>query len=65
MLLHKSNINMAIANVLLLRKSRYDLPKAKYQKFGLPKNQKRAWLILRGPPLSWALNFFLVILDTQ
>ena len=31
MLLHKSNINMAIANFLLLRKSRYDLPKPKYQ----------------------------------
>ena len=31
MLLHKSNINVAIANILLYRKSLYDLPRRKYK----------------------------------
>ena len=58
MLLHKSNINMAIANVLLLRRSRYDLPKAKYQKFGLLKNQKKGVAHFEGSPIELGLKLF-------
>ena len=39
MLLHKSYINMAIANIFLYRKSLYDLPGRKYK---IAKNQKGA-----------------------
>ena len=56
MLLHKFNINVAIANVLLLRKSRYDLPKAKYQKFGLLKNQKKGVAHFGGSPIELGLK---------
>jgi hypothetical protein len=34
MLLHKSNINVAIAVILSLNWSLYDLPEQKYRKFG-------------------------------
>ena len=43
MLLHKSYINMAIANILLCRKSRYDLPGLKYKNPWARETLKRAW----------------------
>ena len=37
MLLHNSNINVAIANILLYKQSPYDLPRQKYKNFATPK----------------------------
>ena len=43
MLLHKSYINVAITNILLYRKSRYDLPGPKYINSTRRESLKRAW----------------------
>ena len=58
MLLHKSNINVAIANILPYSKSRYDLPRPKYKNLGSRETEKWARLILRGPPIELGLKLF-------
>ena len=45
MLLHKSNINVAIANILLGRKYLSDLQKPRYEKLASRTTQKWAWPI--------------------
>ena len=41
MLLHKSYINVAIANILVYRKSLYDLPEPKYKNLGRRETLKK------------------------
>ncbi len=52
MLLHKSYINVAIANILVYLKSFYDLQRPRYGNSATRGKQKWAWSILRGPPVE-------------
>ena len=65
MLLHNSNINVAIPVILLYQKSLYDLQRPKYKNPNLRMNKKWVRPILRGPPIELGLQLFLVNLNPQ
>ena len=69
MLLHKSYINMAIANILVYSKSLYDLPRPRYEKCAIREWQGNGrghmGVMLNFSELSPGLNLFLRPLRTS
>ena len=69
MLLHKSYINMAIANILVYSKSLYDLPRPRYEKCAIREWQGNGrghmGVMLNFSELSLGLNLFFRPLKTS